>query len=158
MASFVLMGFGPGTTPTLFTMLGFGTGGKPIPPTPPPAPQQSSGGLPEYGRRRTRKELAEDRKRFGIIEPQALEVIAEVAARQADRLELDRQKQFDELARELQIQRIEWQAGMLEALAEERSRLIDAEIGKRLREQAILRQNENEIMMLTLIAAAAALY
>ena len=61
---------------------------------PPAAP--IGGGVPATlrVRGRTRKQLDEDRQRFGISAPVA-EVIADVAAQQASRLEQDEQKRFE---------------------------------------------------------------
>jgi hypothetical protein len=84
-------------------------------------------------------------------EARAQAVIADVAARQAERLELDAQKRFEELSRELQLKGIEWEARYLEALNIQREALIDAEIGARLRARL---QGEEELLVLLLMAAA----
>ena len=102
------------------------------------------------GRRRRPEELSAERERFGIPDL-AKRAIADVAARQAERLEQDKQRQFDELAGELKLRNLEWQTGYLEALAAERGRLIDAEIAQRLK-QAI---EHEDLLLLTLTLAAA---
>ena len=102
---------------------------------------------------RSREDVRRARQRFGVLPPDVQETIAEVAARQAARLELDRQKQFDELAGELRLRRLEMRAGYLEALAAERERLIAEEIGRRLRQML----EDEELLLLTLIAAASTL-
>lgn len=99
-------------------------------------------------RGRSKKEIEEDRKRFGIHSP-ALEVIAKVAYSQYKRLEVDKQKQYEELSRELELRKIEWDTRYMELLAEERERLIDREI------RAIFaRQRDDEEIMLMLLAVA----
>ena len=109
-----------------------------------------SGGIPATLRipRRTRKDIRRARKLFGIPD-EAAEVIATVAARQVDHLEGDAQKRFEELRRELQLRRLEWRSGYLEALNAERERLIDAEIARLLR----VRNDNEELMMLVALAA-----
>ena len=117
--------------------------------------EQPSGGYPiPADRRRSRKEISEARQRLGIEDALAIEAIAEVAARQAKRLELDRQKQYDELQGELRLRSIEWQARYLDAMNAERERLIGLEIASRLK--ARLRQQEEEELWLLLQIVAAA--
>lgn len=112
-----------------------------------------SGGFFDYGgerRRRTPEDLRRDRERFGIsLEAQG--VISAVAAGQANRLELDAQKRFEELERELQAQEIAWRAEYLTALNAERERLITAEIAARLQ----AKQRDDETIILALLAAVA---
>jgi len=116
---------------------------------------QPSGGYPTtHERRRTRKEISEARQRIGIEDAIAKEAIAEVAARQAERLELDKQKQFDELHGELRLRNIEWQTRYLEAMNAEREHLIGVEIGRRLRER-LARQAEEEMWLFLQVVAAA---
>lgn len=127
---------------------------------PPPAPEVATtqivgGGFPSHGtlrlRRsegRTREEIRRDREKFGIA---AAAVIEEVAKRQADRLEQDEQKRFDELLRELQLRELEFDARYLEATNALRQKLIDAEIGRLLKQQ-----QDEEMMILMLVAAACA--
>ena len=133
-----------------------GKGGfVPPPPPPPPTAVQPSGGYLREGRRRLPEELLRQRVELGILPAEALAAIQDVAAQQVERLEQDAQKQYDELANELALRRIEFQAGYLQVLASERERLIDAEIAARLVRK--LRQRESEAILLTLIAAAASL-
>ena len=138
-----------------FSELAFSFDGEgPTPPadvvaaTPPP-----SGGAPATlrVRARTRREIEEARERFGIP-PKVRAVIASVAARQAETLEADEQKRFEELTRELALERIEFEAHHLEALNAQRQKLIDTEIGLRLQR---LRDDE-EVRLLLLLAAAIA--
>ena len=129
-------------------------------PIPPPAPAAAaavapSGGFPAVDRGRTRREITRDRERFGIPDEERIraeKIARQVAAAQAARLEMDAQKQYDELSRELAIERIETRTEYLEAMNAERSRLIDAEIAVRLR---FLREEE-EVILLLLMAASAA--
>lgn len=126
-------------------------------PTPPPAdvavagPPVGGGYNPSQGlypRYPDKLARSKDRERFGIRDAVAL-AIAEVAARQAERLEQDEHKRFEELHRELELRGIEWRASYLEALNLERGRLIDAEIGRLLK-----RKLEDEMIVLMLLAAA----
>ena len=117
-----------------------------------------SGGFPQdrdYGRARTRtrEELAKERERFGIPDT-ALEAINLVAAQQARRLELDAQKQLDELRGELKLRGLELEAGYLEALAQTREALISAEIAERMLERLKIQRKNEEIMLLLLTVAA----
>ena len=97
----------------------------------------------------TEKDIRRSRERFGIPD-EAARVVAEVAARQAQRLESDAHKRFEELQRELALRRIEWNAKYLEALNVEREALIDAEIAARLKHKLA-----EETMLLMLVAASA---
>jgi hypothetical protein len=106
---------------------------------------------PDRRHRRSRKQISEDRERFGLKDAYALETIVEVAQRQVARLEVDPQKQYDELARELQLRQIEFSAGHLEALAIERERLISEEIKRRLLQQ----REDEQVIQLVLLAAGA---
>jgi transcriptional regulator NrdR family protein len=116
------------------------------------SPSQGYGGHEQ--RRRTRRELAEDRARFGIPQ-EAQDAISIVAKQQADRLETDAQKQLDELRGELKLRGLELESVYLQALAAEREALISAEIARRLLEK-LKKQDEEELMMFLLVAAAAA--
>ena len=113
-----------------------------------------SGGFPYRDTLRTRKDIAKARERFGIPDPERLaaEAIAEVAKRQAERLEQDEQKRFEELSRELALRGIEWDGRHLAALNNARQRIIDAEIGLRL--NALRRREDEEIVLLMLIASS----
>lgn len=128
------------------------TGAGAPPPAPPVTPTQiPSGGIPAPAPR-DREARARDRDRFGIADP-VLAAIRDVAARQAERLEADAQKQYDELAGELQLRNIEMQGRYLEALALEREALIRQEIA--LLMQKFLLSEAEAIILLTLMAAAA---
>ena len=102
-------------------------------------------------RRRTRSDVTRDRERFGIPDEARL-VIESVAAQQAERLEQDKQKRFEELTRELELRGIEFEGRYLESLNFERERLINAEIALRIRQKMM---DEEALMLLVLIAAAA---
>ena len=127
-----------------------------IPPTPPPVSPpttQPSGGFPfEYGRTRTRRELAEARKRYGL-DARISRVIEDVAASQAARLEADAQKRYEELTRELTLRRIAFHARYLEVMNEMRQKMIDAEIAARLKQRL---NADEDLMILMMIAAAVA--
>lgn len=104
-----------------------------------------------YPRPPDKHQISRARKRLGL-EDEVAKAIAHVAARQAETLELDAQKRFEELHRELQLRGIEWEARYLEALNLERERLIDAEIASRLKEK--LRRDNEDIIVLMLLAAS----
>lgn len=108
-----------------------------------------------YPRPPDKLQISKARKRLGledaIARTEAEAVIAEVAARQVERLEQDAQKRFEELSRELKLRGIEWEARYLEDLNAQRERLIDAEIALRLKEK--LRTDE-EMIVLMLLAAS----
>ena len=109
-----------------------------------------SQGLPPYAHARpqTKEQKRKSREDFGIIPK---EVIAAVAQSQAERLEQDAQKQFEELSRELDLKGIEFDARYLEALNLQRERLIDAEIQRRLKQDL----EDKQTMQLLMIAASA---
>jgi len=85
------------------------------------------GGVPYDPPARTKRQISEARKSFGLDDAyekeRAAALIAKVAASQIARKEADAQKQFEELERELKIEAIEWQAQYLDALTFERDRL-----------------------------------
>lgn len=123
-----------------------------------PAPEgvsgpRPSGGFPAYDRGRTRKEILKDRERFGIPDKERLEaeaIIADVAARQARTLERDAQKRFEELSRELELKKINWDTRYLSELNSRREKLIDAEIASRLKRL----MDEQEIAIILMLVAA----
>lgn len=105
-------------------------------------------------RERSREEISRDRERFGLIDDEAREAIAEVAARQAERDEQDEQKRFDELYRELELRKIGFDARYLEALTAMREEMV-----RRREEQQklqLLRENDDMLLLMLLAAAAAA--
>lgn len=120
----------------------------------PPAPQADvirNFSLREW-RRWRRPQDDEQLKNLGI-EPQAAEIIADVAARQASETEgarLDDQQRLDELLGELLLRGIEIETQHVNALNAERQQLIDNEIKNRLR----LLANNRDLLALLLIAAS----
>ena len=120
---------------------------------------QGGGGHPSQGysghevRKRTREEVRKEREALGILPKRVERVIEEVAQRQAEKLELDSQKQFEELSRELKLKNIEWEGQYLESLNQTRERLIDLEIASRLKGRL---RDEEEILSLLAMAAAVA--
>ena len=106
----------------------------------------SYGGGARVGRRRTPEELRKQREELGIVP----KIIAEVAESQVERLELDAQKQYDELRGELLLRNIQIETAHLAELAAIRERLIGEEIASRLRQ----RQDMDDLWMLVQIAAA----
>ena len=94
-------------------------------------------------------QIPERRKKHGI--PQEVdEIIKQVAASQVARLELDKQKQFEELERELELRALKWERKYLRALAEEREFLIHEEIGRLLKER--MQRDEEEAILAILLA------
>jgi hypothetical protein len=104
-----------------------------------------------YPRPPSRRQVSRDRERLGLLDELALKTIAEVAARQAERLEQDAQKRFEELSRELQLRGLEWEARYLETLNAKREELIDAEILSRLKAKF---RADDEMIVLMLLAAS----
>jgi hypothetical protein len=97
------------------------------------------------GRRQLPEEVRKRREELGIF-PKAAQIIEKVAERQAEHLGLDEIQRFEELARELELEGIEWQGKYLELLNLQRERLIDLEIGERLKSK--MRQEEEAILIL----------
>lgn len=116
-----------------------------------PAEQTTTGGWGNFGTLRTREDVRRDRERFGVI-PAAAQVIAQVAAAQADALSLDEQQRLEHLERELELQGIAYESVYLEMLNAMRERLIGEEIGRRLR---LLQQMEEEAVVVLLMMGAA---
>lgn len=140
--------------------LHMGAGGPFVPPDPEPEPvaQEQPKGRAEWlgdyrPDQRSPEDIRKARQRFGVIPPDAEAAIAEVAIRQAARIETDAQKQYDELAGELKLRELEFKAEYLEALAAERERLINEEIGRRLKQLQL--ENDNGVLLMLLMAAAA---
>ena len=109
------------------------------------------GGIP-HDYPRTKKDIRRARERFGIPDEERLEaerVVAEIAKRQAEKLELDAQKRFEELSRELQLRDIQWEASYLESLNTQRQKLIDAELYDRFKKF----RDEQDIALLILMAS-----
>jgi hypothetical protein len=134
-----------------------GVGSPPVPPTPPAVPEEikPSGGRPQpYGAHHVpsaeerRLHVRKQRELVGIVE-EAAKVIARVAARQAEALEADEQKRFEELERELTLAGLHWEGRYLELMNEARQRIIDAEIRERMQEALRI---EEEIMLLLLVS------
>ena len=111
-------------------------------------------GIPRRGYRsarfRTNEEIDRERERFGIV-PFTARIIEDIAARQALALDQDEQQRFEELQRELALQKIEWEGRYLELLNARRGALIDAEIAARLRQKLL---DEENMMVLLLLASA----
>lgn len=130
-------------------------GVRPDPPSPPaPVAEQPRGTVGWlYGkyapgdRRRTSSDILRDRERYGIP-PAASAVISAVAHRQAETLQTDAQKKYEELARELELRGIEWRGEYLEELNARLERLISAEIAARLKLMQAARDDEDALVML----------
>lgn len=100
-----------------------------------------SGGIPEY-------RPFEDRDPYRFILPAAASVIEKVAQSQVDNLHLDEQQRFEQLARELGAEEIEFEARYLEALSVARDELLTGEIRSLLK-----KKDDEEAMLLIMIAA-----
>ena len=123
------------------------TGAGTAPPPPPPTVDVSvrpSGGFPAYDRGPTE----EQRHRSRVLHGLEAEIVAEVAARQVAALDLDAEQQQQELRGELALRKIELRSEHLQALSDQRQRLIDAEIAVRLR----VVQDNQDILLLLMIA------
>lgn len=100
-----------------------------------------SGGIPEY-------RPFEDRDPYRFIPSAAALVIEKVAQSQVDNLHLDEQQRFEQLARELEAEEIEFEARYLEALGRARDELLTGEIRR------LLQAKDNEEAMLLILIAA----
>ena len=116
----------------------------------------SQGNLHPYGghevRTRTREEISKAREAFGLIDRHALQVIESVALRQAQSLEVDEQKRFDELKNSLDLEKIQWNTRYLELMNLQREAFIEAEIASRLSAKLAL-DERNQLMLLALAAS-----
>jgi hypothetical protein len=124
----------------------------PLPPEPPAVTETFSGGW-EYARRsrkRLEEELREEREQWGIL-PKAAQIVAAVAIRQADALDLDAEQRLEELERELELAGVRYQSQYFELLNLQRQRLIDAEIKGYFEAQEVLNE-ENKRRLLLLLA------
>ena len=132
----------------------FGSGPPPTPPVVPGTQQIIGGGITHDGllrlgrKKRTKGEISLERSKFGLSDAVA-EVVAAVAARQAETLVQDEQKRLDELFREITLRGLEYESRYLEALNIERQRLIDQEIG------LLIKRKLDEEMIVMLLAVAA---
>ena len=126
--------------------------------SPPATPTGPIGGGYVHEYKPTKRDISKARKRLGLEDEisrreaeAAARIIADVAARQARSLELDEQKRFEELLRNLELEGLQFDARYLEALNRQREILINAEIAARFRALAI--REEEELMLLVMIAA-----
>lgn len=86
------------------------------------------------------------------ITPAVAEVIAQVAERQAQALDLDEQQRLEELTRELELKKLKFQGRYLELLNTQRQLLIDQEIATLMQQkQAALQRMEEEAILLFLM-------
>lgn len=137
--------------PTALWTPGTFSPGAPIP----PAPDVSTNvirnfSLIEWRRWRRPEDEREIRKRR--LTPAVAEVIADVAERQAERLEADEHKRLEELTREIELKGLRWEGRYLELLNIERQQLIDAEIASLMQQkQADLTRSEEESILLFLM-------
>lgn len=112
-------------------------GGAAPPPTPPVAePQIKVVGGGRITRRKKRKE------------DEIQEVIQQVALRQVETLELDEQKRFEELERELQLRNVEWESRYLELLNQKREMLIIEELKTLLKKDLKRKEEDDSIVMI----------
>lgn len=95
-------------------------------------PERNAGGyLRASDRRRTKREIDEARRRFGINVPEEVAEVIEAAAEdQVADLVTDPQKQKRDLQMRLRVRDLQFQARYLELLAAERERLIHEELAK----------------------------
>ena len=125
----------------------------PPPPADEPTGQRPSGGKPAYSgyetRKKTKEEIRREREDYGII-PRAAEIIEAVAERQAADYRQDEQQRLEELTRELELERLEFQSRYLERLNERRAALIIQETARLI--QLKLKQEEEELMLLMMAA------
>ena len=119
-------------------------------PAPPPVADTAkpSGGIPAYDRGPTK----EQKRRSRVLHGLEADVVYEVAARQAEALDLDELQRKEELLAELKLRGIETRALHFEELTRQREALIDAEIARRI--QAIYNADLEAAAVLIMIAAA----
>lgn len=103
---------------------------------------------PDYFRK-SRKRIRKEREALGISAA-ILDLIDGVAKRQAEVVQSDPQKQFEELERVLEIADVEWQGRYLEVLNDLRERYISEEISRLLAKKF---QDEEDEMRLMALAA-----
>ena len=99
------------------------------------------------GRKSWRQKLREAK-----IKAAAIDAIEHIAVRQVESLELDQQKRFEELERELEVRGVEWESRYLDILNQRRETLIHEEIGKLIHKGI----EEEEIIMLLMMLAEVA--
>ncbi|MGH9426754.1 MAG: hypothetical protein ACRD2L_10700 [Terriglobia bacterium] len=127
-----------------------GAGVAPPPPAPPAPEVIPSGGFPARELREALEGRSwRDKLKEQPIQEHAIQAIEQIAYRQAQSLELDKQKRFEDLSRELQIREIEWDSRYLELLNQRREALIDQEIGLLLRQK----RDDDDIQALVLMAS-----
>ena len=124
-----------------------------VPPPPPviiPSTVTGGGGYirhhPDYFRK-SRKRIREEREALGI--PSAvLDLLEGVAKRQAEALQSDPHKQFEELERALELADVQWQARYLEVLNDLRERYIAEEISRLMAKKLADEDDEMKLVML----------
>lgn len=125
-------------------------GDTPAPPAAtPPAPR---GQLPWLVPPSDSGPTNEQRRRSRILHGIESDVVHEVAARQAEHLDLDELQRKEELLGELKLARIEARAEHFAELARIRESLIDAEIARRI--QAIMAADDDAAALLMILGAA----
>ena len=102
----------------------------------------------KHPRRRKKHELEKAREAFGIPAV-AEQIVRQVAARQVEHLGLDQQQQIEELKGEFALSSLQLESRYIALLEAERNRLMDEEIGRRLR--ALQRQEEEFVLILAMI-------
>ena len=103
---------------------------------------------PDYFKK-SRKQIRKEREAVGIS-TQVLDLIDGVAKRQAEVVQSDPQKQFEELERALELAEVDWQARYLEVLNDLRERYISEEISRLLAKK--LSDEEDEMRLMALAA------
>jgi hypothetical protein len=157
LSTVITAGYGTFGSTSFIILDGYDLGGA-APPAAAVVPERPAGGWPERGRRKklhlptypTDAELRKQREEWGIL-PKAEAIISAVAQRQAEAAKYDEQRYFEELTRELELQNIEFEGKYLESLNVQREKLIDAEIGRLLKEKF---DNEDMEIILMLVAAS----
>ena len=109
-----------------------------------------SGGIPAYAY--ARGPTKEQQRRSRVLHGLEADVVFEVAARQAEALDLDELQRKEELLAEMRLRGIETRALHFEELSRQREALIDAEIARRI--QAIYNADLEAAAMIIMIAAA----
>ena len=98
-------------------------------------------GHPGY-KRRTRREIEEERRKFGLI----TKTIDDIAKRQVEDLHFDSQQRLEELTREFKLLELEYESKYWEILNLKREKLIDEEI------KSLLLRYEDELVVMMMVA------
>lgn len=115
--------------------------------------ERPAGGFFAVGdKRRSKRDVDEDRRRFGISVPEEVaEVIERAAADQVADSVTDPKKQHRDLQMRLRVAELRFETRYLQALAAERERLIHEELARFAEMTRINNENVTRLMLLALL-------